>query len=120
MKALTAQQLADMQAVLLDIQAKLTEQLDSSKSASDVVSLDQTLVGRVSRMDAMQQQQMAVSTRQKTMQRLRRVNLALAAIDSGDYGYCRSCDEPIGIARLQAQPETPLCIDCQNRNDSQQ
>lgn len=116
---LTEQQLADMKTILLEVQERLTDQLDSNKSASDVVSLDQTLVGRVSRMDAMQQQQMAMSTRQKTVQRLRRVNLALAAMESGDYGYCRSCDDPIGFARLQAQPETPLCIECQSRSDSQ-
>lgn len=120
MTALTDQQLAELTARLQQMRAALRAQLASGKSATDVVALDQSLVGRLSRMDAMQQQQMAISTQKKAQQRLQRVELALSALESGDYGYCRQCDEDIGFPRLEAQPDTPLCFACQTRRDQQQ
>lgn len=119
MDELTTEQLAQLKAALLASQASFEEQLQANKSASEAVTLDQTLVGRVSRMDAMQQQQMAISTRAQAEQQLQQIRLALAAMASGDYGFCRRCDESIGFARLQARPETPLCISCQNLIDQQ-
>ena len=120
MAMLTEQQLAQLAERLREMQEALRTQLSSGKSATDVVALDQSLVGRLSRMDAMQQQQMAISTRKKAQQRLQRVELALSALASGDYGYCRQCDEDIGFPRLEAQPDTPLCFACQTRRDQQQ
>ncbi|MDD9889915.1 MAG: TraR/DksA family transcriptional regulator [Gammaproteobacteria bacterium] len=104
---------------LVKLERELKEQLSINKESVDVVKLDQTLVGRVSRMDAMQQQSMAVSMRKKAQLKLRKVQLALASVASGDYGYCRRCDEAIGFPRLNAQPETNLCLNCQDKADQQ-
>ena len=70
-------------------------------------------MGRVSRVDAIQQQQVAVAGREQLTLTLRQVMNALARIESGDYGYCSRCDEPIGFQRLNAQPQAPLCLRCQ-------
>jgi DnaK suppressor protein len=43
---------------------------------------------------------------------LERVNRALAKLDDGTYGICDSCGKPIAPARLEAAPESVLCIDC--------
>ncbi|MFN3162140.1 MAG: TraR/DksA family transcriptional regulator [Pseudohongiellaceae bacterium] len=120
MDTLTDQQLTLLGDRLREMRDALRTQLDSGKKTTDVVTLDQSLVGRLSRMDAMQQQQMAISTQKKAQQRLQRVELALAALDAGEYGYCRQCDEDIGFPRLEAQPDTPLCFACQSRRDQQQ
>lgn len=120
MSKLTDAEIDQLKGQLLKLESSLQEQLQIGGDASDVVALDQSKVGRVSRMDAMQQQQMALSTRGKSQQRLLKVKSALQAIESGDYGYCRRCDEVIGFPRLQAQPEAPLCIGCQNLSDTQQ
>lgn len=37
---------------------------------------------------------------------------ALRRLDAGTYGRCVECEQPIGAARLEALPETPLCINC--------
>ena len=42
---------------------------------------------------------------------------ALAGIDSGTYGSCESCGEPIGKARLQAFPRATLCVRCKQREE---
>jgi len=42
---------------------------------------------------------------------------ALARIESGTYGVCESCGEPIGKARLQAFPRATLCVACKQREE---
>ncbi len=120
MTELSASDIDKLKQQLLDSHADLEEQILLGSSAGEAVALDQSKVGRVSRIDAMQQQQMALSTLNKSRQRLVKIKVALAAIESGDYGYCKRCDENIGFPRLQAQPEAPLCFACQDLSDSQQ
>ena len=43
---------------------------------------------------------------------LSKLDLALKKIDDGTFGVCEICDEPIGKKRLEARPETGLCIRC--------
>jgi DnaK suppressor protein len=87
--------------------------LDETRNASTAtVTLDQSSVGRLSRMDAMQQQAMAQSSRQRAELALRRIEAALRRCDDGSYGYCLDCEEPIDQRRLVFDPATTLCIAC--------
>lgn len=43
---------------------------------------------------------------------LKRIDAALARVDSGTYGLCASCDEAISDARLVLLPDTPFCKRC--------
>lgn len=92
-------------------------QLQQSDDNSKPVALDQQSVGRVSRIDAIQQQQMASANRDQTIVLLQQVGAALKRIESGDYGLCLICDEPIALPRLQTQPYTPNCITCQSKQE---
>ena len=120
MDELQDEQLQTLQESLQRQLQELIEQLQISQQAAAVVTLDQTSVGRVSRIDALQQQSMAISTREKATQKLKRVRLAIQAIADNDYGYCRHCDETIAYKRLLAQPEAKLCLQCQDKSDRQQ
>lgn len=42
---------------------------------------------------------------------------ALERIDSGSYGRCESCGEPIGKMRLQAFPRATLCVPCKQKQE---
>ena len=56
--------------------------------------------------------------REKTF--LKKIDHALAKIDGGTFGICEDCGEPISVKRLEARPETTLCIKCkedQERNE---
>lgn len=44
--------------------------------------------------------------------RAERIARALAKLDEGSYGECDVCGKPIAPARLEAAPESVLCIDC--------
>ncbi len=50
---------------------------------------------------------------------LRLVREALDRIDSGEFGMCEECGQPIGLKRLEAVPWTPYCRDCQEEIESQ-
>jgi DnaK suppressor protein len=104
---------ADLQALLSELQGRLERIGDDSQP----VQLDQQMVGRLSRMDAMQQQQMAQASQSQMRAQLSRVSLALVAMDEEEFGYCRSCDEPIAFARLKIRPDSPLCVGCQQLNE---
>lgn len=94
----------------------LREELLQSRrdSAEDVkpVVLDQTTVGRVSRVDALQIQHMALATARRREQRLSLVEAALKRIETGDYSFCVDCDEAIDERRLTVDPTAPRCIRC--------
>jgi len=78
------------------------------------VVLDQTAVGRLSRMDAMQNQAMQIETERRREVELSRIDAALKRIDGGDYGYCVSCGEEVAAKRIEMDPATPVCINCAN------
>lgn len=115
---LKPQQLVQLQGALEQKRQELKAQLKSSDLDTRPVALDQQSVGRVSRIDAIQQQQMALANQQQSTELLRRIELALQRIDSGEYGSCLQCEEPIAFARLQAQPFASLCLDCQSAREN--
>lgn len=98
------------------LRSALARQLDSTADGAKPVDLEQP-IGRVSRVDAMQQQSMTRANREAVRLRLQRVDAALRRVEAGEYGECLACEEPIGFARLEVQPETPLCIGCQTRRE---
>jgi len=88
---------------------------DISLAARDTVTLDQQSVGRLSRMDAMQQQAMAQATERQRGNELVRINQAMSRLDEGDYGYCDECGEEIAAKRLEIDPAAILCVRCASR-----
>ncbi len=98
--------------VLLDKKAELERLSAISKESRDTVELDQTLQGRLSRMDAMQQQEMAKDVERRREIERQRIDAALKRMEEGDYGYCVKCDEEIAAPRLKLDPAVPTCIDC--------
>ena len=97
---------------LIKLQSTLQEDIAESKKSSHPVQLDQQSVGRVSRIDAIQQQQMQLASLQRLERRLKQVVTALKKVKDEDFGTCSLCEEPISMNRLRARPESPMCIDC--------
>ena len=85
------------------------------QSGTETVALDQSSVGRVSRIDAIQSQSMAIETTRLRQQQLRQITTALAMIESGDYGFCTECDTEIDVKRLAIDPAAMQCVACASR-----
>lgn len=91
----------------------LLERLNSAaKESLATVDLDQSRVGRLSRMDAMQMQAMAKEEDRRRKLELLRIDTALERLKAGDFGYCVICDEAIAPKRLALDPALPTCIQC--------
>ncbi len=99
------------------------EQLSSLQSERDAstatVKLDQSSVGRLSRMDALQQQAMAQSSQRRVDATLKLIDAALLRCEDGSFGYCLDCDELINPRRLELDPSTRLCIGCAGARDKE-
>ncbi len=85
---------------------------ESMKQATEPVELDQACVGRLSRMDAMQQRAMSQASARLLDIELQRIKTALSRMDDDEYGYCIFCDEEIAEKRLQFDPSLLTCISC--------
>lgn len=99
-------------AKLLALRVDLQHQCEDANESVDVVELDQSRVGRLSRMDALQSQAMSQESQRRRRLELTRVSSALQRIADGEYGYCVSCDEPIAVARLEIDPAATQCLVC--------
>lgn len=117
MNELKAQQITELHQKLLNLREELQQLLENSSDGAQPVSLDEP-IGRLSRMDAMQQQSMVQANRRTTKTRLTRIESALRRHENDEYGLCVGCEEEIGYARLKAQPEALFCIDCQNNQET--
>lgn len=84
----------------------------SSEESRQPVELDQSRVGRLSRMDALQTQAMAIETERRRTVALKRIDAALRRLTEGEYGFCATCGDEIAAKRLELDPTTPVCIDC--------
>jgi len=115
---LTREQKGELRGRLVALRDELQELLQLNEEGTRPVDLNLP-IGRLTRIDAIQQQQMAQAGRRSLEVRLRQVSAALACHERGEYGECQSCGEPIGYERLAARPETPLCLDCQDQAEAE-
>ena len=100
---------------LLRLRDELQEIEQTGKEAAQTVELDQSRVGRLSRMDALQAQAMSIESGRRRNIKLKRIDAALKRIDKDEFGLCIKCEEEITPRRLEVDPTAPLCIDCAKR-----
>lgn len=114
---LTDEQREELHDRLVEQEQALETVLLSARESSKPVDLEDP-IGRLSRMDALQQQSMAKAHRGRLEVQLRLTKQALVLFERGEYGLCRFCEEPIGYKRLKAKPESPMCVPCQSERES--
>ncbi len=111
-EGLSPQQKSELEDALATLKKELEQSIEEASEQVKPVSLDNP-IGRVTRIDAMQQQKMAEASRSLNRAKLAAVIRAQNSLTSGNYGVCIECEEYIGLQRLKAKPETCLCRDCQ-------
>lgn len=116
MDALTEAQGEALRLVLVELEQELGRMHEFSSDGARPVDLDEP-IGRLSRMDAIQQQHMLQANRAALQRRLALVRGALQRFAAGEYGLCVTCGEDIGFRRLEAQPEAPFCLACQSERE---
>ena len=106
-----------MKTRLVEERAVLEKLAHEHEHDKDVVELDQTVQGRLSRMDALQVQAMAEEVARRREVELRRIDAALKRIEDDKFGWCVTCGEEIADKRLKLDPAVPNCIDCASGAD---
>ncbi|MBQ27546.1 MAG: hypothetical protein CMH81_05325 [Nitrospiraceae bacterium] len=104
--------MSKFKAKLLALRDELASIEQSESEASHPVELDQSRVGRLSRMDALQVQAMSVEASRRKKIKRQRVEAALTRITNNEFGLCLECGEEIQPQRLDFDPTFFLCIDC--------
>jgi DnaK suppressor protein len=109
---LTPEQVVLLQGELERALAKLTRSMKTTNKAARPVKLDQTSVGRLSRIDALQNQSLTQGLQERERVKAAQLTEALKRLEEGTYGTCEGCGEPIGFERLSLFPETRTCSRC--------
>lgn len=102
---------------LLARRAELDEEDRISAESRAPVDLQQDSVGRLSRMDAMQQQAMAQATQRRRAAEQQRIGAALKRLEEGEWGWCVTCGDEIAEARLAHDPSVAQCVSCASGED---
>ncbi len=111
MKPLSKDEIISYHKQLQVLKLELEGLMQATEAGAQPVDLDQP-IGRLSRIDAIQAQKLTQANRARSKVRLQHVMAALAAVRDDEYGMCRRCDEEIARERLNAAPESPLCLTC--------
>jgi DnaK suppressor protein len=109
---MTPERLAAFKDRLRAMQADLAADDARGRSGQQTVDLDQQAVGRLSRMDALQNQAMAQAGGRRREVQTRRIAAALERIEDGTFGECLDCGEDIPLRRLDLDPTIALCVSC--------
>lgn len=90
---------------------QFTQEAQDIETRTAPVKPDRAL-GRISRMDAIQNQNMNEAALLALEGKIKALEIALAKIDEADFGICENCGNEILFARLQLVPESALCVPC--------
>jgi len=100
------------------LKAKIIKDLDEIKiNISELEELTKPIapensIGRVSRMDAINNKSVNDAALRQARLRLEKMEIALNKIDSPEYGNCKSCKATIPLPRLMYMPESSHCVKC--------
>ncbi len=109
---LTPDLLEDIRADLEAQLAQLEKSMAVTEEAVRPVELDQQAVGRLSRMDSLQNQHMSQNLQEREQVRYAAIQAALRRIEEGSYGRCTACGSTLLPGRLMVMPEVEQCSGC--------
>ena len=110
---LTTDQIIELRAELQRQLVRLEQSMRVTEKAVKIVELDQTAVGRLSRMDSLQNQSLSKGLREREVARLSQLREAISRIEKETFGLCIACGGEIPYERLFVFPEAPACGECQ-------
>lgn len=112
---MTPEECLNIHQALEKFKEELLAEKEAAQADTEPIELDQTRVGRLSRMDSMQQQAMAQELDRRRDIQLKRIEGAYQRLEKGTYGQCVSCSKTIESARLEFDPTVFFCQDCASK-----
>ncbi len=90
---------------------KLKAKIEDLRELTQPIAPD-CAIGRVSRMDAINNRSINEAALRKSEEKLKMLNIALEDVDKPDFGKCRQCGKEIPVGRLMIMPGSPKCVSC--------
>lgn len=101
----------DIKNRILEELKKTEEALLDYKESTKPIS-PENAIGRVSRMDAINNKSVVEAALRKAEEKLNKLKLVLNKVDDADFGICIRCGEPIPIGRVLLMPQSRNCVRC--------
>jgi DnaK suppressor protein len=111
---MTPEERIQVKAYLKKSKTKLLIHIEELEELTQPIEPD-CAIGRVSRMDAINNKSVNEAALVTAKDKLKNINLALERIDDKEFGICVQCGEPIPIQRLIIMPESSRCVACARR-----
>ena len=110
-------ELSEKEALIAKIKEKIEQaekEIAHLEDATKPISPENS-IGRVSRMDAINNKSVAEAALRSSRKKLNQLRLALTKIDEPGFGTCKMCKKPIPAPRLMFMPESTRCVRCADR-----
>jgi DnaK suppressor protein len=101
--------------VLTERHAQVARMLEVVEEAAAVVEADPQRVGGTSRLDELQQREIASDAARRRRRELLLIEAALERVDKGEYGHCLACGAVVAEGRLELDPAAVSCMECAAR-----
>ena len=98
--------------IIKDRRAELVNLINLASNAAAPVELDQQVQGRLSRMDALQGQEMAKAIIERRRLEITKIDATFSRMDEGEFGFCVMCGDDIPEKRLELDPTIAVCVEC--------
>ena len=110
-RVLETEQLIELELLAREELDRLEREEVEARESTEAVAPDKA-IGRLSRLDAMQMQEVAKEAQRQREIRRHELRQALRRMDLGEYGICSACGVWIDYPRLEARPEIRQCGSC--------
>jgi len=104
-------EIKELEAIILKEISKTEKQIKEYKDMTRAVAPDDS-IGRITRMDAINNKSVTEATLRQAVEKLRNLNLVLTKLGSKDFGLCMKCRQEIPIGRILIRPESLYCVNC--------
>lgn len=108
---MTNEQRAEIKSIILKQITKTEEAITQYEDMSQPVAPENS-IGRLSRMDAINNKSVAESALRQAKRKLKKLQLALSKIGDPKFGICIRCKRDIPPKRLILMPESQYCVSC--------
>lgn len=101
-----------------DIKTRIEAEIEKTKKLVDEYREltrpvePENAIGRISRMDAIQNKSVTEAALRKTREKLEKLEYALTKVDEDDFGICANCKQPIPLGRILIMPQSRTCVSC--------
>lgn len=101
-----------------EIQAKIEAEIQKTRKLIEEYKeitrpiAPENAIGRISRMDAINNKSVAEAALRKAQQKLSKLEYALTKLNDENFGRCVKCHQIIPLGRLLLMPQSTRCVNC--------